>query len=256
VKNAAVLLNADELILSGEVHFPDECKSPQPAVCICHGIPAAAYNPNERGGYTELAARFCQAGFVAMTFNFRGCGPSQGNIDMVGWTHDLTAAIDFLDLLPEVDSRKICLLGSSGGAAVSVCVAATDRRVAAVALLACPAEFDFLHAGFTPESIIGQFRSIGIIKDEGFPQSVDDWLDGFRKSAPIKYVDKIAPRPLLIIHGDVDETVPVEHAEKLYARAGNPKEKVIIPGGAHRLRLDERAVSAALNWLKARAGIA
>jgi alpha/beta superfamily hydrolase len=84
------------------------------------------HNPDEKGGYPELAARFCEAGFVAMVFNFRGCGPSQGNIDMVGWTHDLAAAVDFLNMLPEVDKSRICLLGSSGGAAISVYVAAND----------------------------------------------------------------------------------------------------------------------------------
>jgi fermentation-respiration switch protein FrsA (DUF1100 family) len=249
MKNASVLLTADELMLSGEVFFPSDCNQPRPAVCICHGIPAVPYNPAERGGYPELAARFCQAGFIALIFNFRGCGPSQGNIDLPGWTSDLAAAMDFLDMLPEVDKRRIALLGSSAGAAVSVYTAAHDKRIAAVALLACPAEFDFLHAGFTTGSIIEQFRAIGIIRDAGFPPSVEKWFDGFRQVRPLDCVDKIAPRPLLIIHGDRDETVPVGHAERLYAAAGDPKEKLIIPGGVHRLRMDERAVAAAQEWL-------
>jgi putative redox protein len=250
MKNATVLLSADELILSGEVYFPDDCGQPRPAVCISHGIPAVPYNPSERGGYPDLAAKFCEAGFVSLIFNFRGCGPSQGNIDMVGWTHDLTAAVDFLHMLPEVDMKKIYLLGSSGGAAVSVCVAAKDSRVAAVGLLACPAEFDFLQIGFSPESIVEQFRSIGIIRDADFPQSMEEWLSGFKQVTPLHYVDKIAPRPLLIIHGDRDETVPFDHAERLYLQAGEPKKMTIIPGGGHRLRLDARAVDVSLGWLR------
>ncbi len=249
MKNASVLLSADELMLSGEVNFPDDCSQPRPAVCICHGIPAVPYNPAERGGYPELAAKFCEAGFISLVFNFRGCGPSQGNIDMLGWTHDLAAAVEFLNMLPEVDKKRIFLLGSSGGAAVSVYVAASDPRIAAVALLACPAEFDFLHAAFTKVSIIEQFRSIGIIKDADFPPSVEEWLDDFEQVAPLQYIDKIAPRPLLIVHGDRDETVPVDHAERLFQKAGEPKQKVIITGGVHRLRLDEHAVDVSLRWL-------
>jgi dipeptidyl aminopeptidase/acylaminoacyl peptidase len=249
MKNANVILSADELILSGEVYFPDDCTRQYPAVCICHGIPAVPYNPDEKGGYGELAARFCQAGFVALVFNFRGAGPSQGNIDMVGWTHDLTAAIDFLNMLLEVDKKKICLLGSSGGAAVSVYVAAHDPRISAVATFACPAEFNFMTGGFSADSMISRFREIGIIKDEGFPQSVEKWLEGFQVVMPLSHIEKIAPRPLLLVHGDQDETVPVEHARRLYEKAGDPKSLIVIPGAGHRLRHDERAVDATLDWM-------
>jgi uncharacterized protein len=249
MRNAAVILSSDDLMLSGEVYMPDECGTTFPAVCLCHGIPAVTYNPNEKGGYPELATRFCEAGFVALAFNFRGAGPSQGNIDMVGWTHDLMAAVEFLNMLPEVDKGRICLLGSSGGAAVSVFVAAKDPRIHAIATLACPAEFDFMAAGYTVDSLIKSFREIGIIKDPDFPPSADKWLENFKTVSPVNYIDKISPRPLLLIHGDKDDTVPVEHAGRLYDRAGEPKEMTIISGAGHRLRLDERATKVALDWL-------
>ncbi|MBN1376408.1 MAG: alpha/beta fold hydrolase [Dehalococcoidia bacterium] len=251
MRNAAVILNSDDLMLSGEVYMPDDCERSYPAVCLCHGIPAVPYDPNERGGYPEMAARFCNAGFVALAFNFRGAGPSQGNIDMLGWTEDLASALEFLDMLPEVDKNRICLLGSSGGAAISVYVAARDPRVYAVATLACPAEFDFMSAGYTVDSMINSFREIGTIKDPDFPPSTGEWLEGFKTVSPIDYIDKISPRPLLIIHGDKDETVPVKHAGRLYDKAGSPKEMTILSGAGHRLRLDERAVKAALDWLTA-----
>jgi uncharacterized protein len=249
MKNAAVILNSDDLMLSGEVYIPNERNKSFPAVCLCHGIPAVPYDPNEKNGYSELAARFCRAGFVALIFNFRGAGPSQGNIDMVGWTHDLASAIEFLDMLPEVDKKKICLLGSSGGAAVSIYSAAFNPKVAAVVTLACPAEFNFWGNEFSPQKLVDRFREIGIIKDPGFPPSIDEWLQGFETIKPIDYVDKIAPRPLLLIHGDKDEVVPVDHVNRLYAKAGQPKEVVILEGGVHRLRNDERAVDKALKWL-------
>ncbi len=249
MRNSSVILCADELIIAGEVYVPEDSEKTYPAICICHGIPARPYNPDEKGGYPELAARFCQDGWVAMVLNFRGCGPSQGNIDMVGWTHDLAAAVDFLNMLPEVDKSKICLMGSSGGAAVSVYVAAHDPRIRAVATLACPAEFDFLAAGYSVESLIRSFHEIGIIKDPAFPPSLEKWLEGFKAIAPIKFIKKISPRPLLLLHGDKDETVPVSHVERLFAEAGEPKQMVIVPGAGHRLRHDERALEVAVKWL-------
>jgi len=161
----------------------------------------------------------------------------------------LTAAIDFLAMLPEVNKNRICLLGSSGGAATCVYAAARDKRVHAVATLACPAEFDFMAGGQTADSLISRFREIGIIKDADFPPSIEKWLDGFKTVSPIEYIAKISPKPLLLIQGDQDDVVPVAHAEKLFQCAGQPKELVVLPGAGHRLRQDERAINAAMKWL-------
>jgi fermentation-respiration switch protein FrsA (DUF1100 family) len=49
--------------------------------------------------------------------------------------------------------------------------------------------------------------------------------------------------------------VPVEHAYRLYEKAGEPKELVIIPDAGHRLRLEEKAITTALDWLKAKSTI-
>ena len=59
-------------------------------------------------------------------------------------------------------------------------------------------------------------------------------------------VNTISSRQLSIKE---DETVPVEQADRLYVEAGEPKQKVILPGAGHRLRQDERAVTTAMKWL-------
>jgi pimeloyl-ACP methyl ester carboxylesterase len=43
----------------------------------------------------------------------------------------------------------------------------------------------------------------------------------------------IAPIPLLIVHGDEDQFFPVDHAERIYAAANEPKELWIVPGFGH-----------------------
>jgi len=244
-------LTVDNLRLPGEVHFPETVRQPCPALCLCHGIPSGQPASSGDTGYPGLAERFCAAGFITMIFNFRGAHGAEGNLDMLGWNRDLKAAIDYLTSLQEVDKSRLCLLGSSAGAAVIVYVAATDPRVYSLVTLACPADFSFLSNRQQAKATIDRFRSIGLIRDKVFPPSVDEWLDGFSTVSPLRWIDKISPRPLLLIHGEKDDLVPVEHAHQLFERAGEPKKLVIIPGAGHRLRLEEKAINTALDWLKA-----
>ncbi len=245
-------LTIDNLRLPGEVYLPETSKRPCPALCLCHGIPSGQPGSSGDKGYPGLAERFCAAGFVTLIFNFRGAGQAQGNLDMMGWTRDLKAAIDYLISLYEVDKSRLCLLGSSAGAAVSVYVAANDPRVSSLVTFACPAEFGFLTDKQRAKATIDHFRSIGVIRDKDFPPSADEWLDSFNTVSPLHWIGRISTRPLLLIHGDKDDLVPVEHAHRLYKHAGEPKELVIIPDAGHRLRLEEKAITTALDWLKAK----
>jgi pimeloyl-ACP methyl ester carboxylesterase len=50
---------------------------------------------------------------------------------------------------------------------------------------------------------------------------------------PADAAARIAPTPVLIVHGDQDSFFPVDHAEQLYAAARDPKDLWIIPGMGH-----------------------
>jgi dipeptidyl aminopeptidase/acylaminoacyl peptidase len=244
-----IRLQADGLQLAGELHIPSMGKV-HPALCVCHGIPAAPPDPTDRG-YPLLAQRFCHAGFITLIFNFRGTGKSEGNLDILGWSHDLHAALDFLYNLKETDKSHFCLLGFSGGAAVSIYTAAHDPRISSVVTCACPADFRSLPERETPLDAIQRFRQIGAIRDRDFPPSIEEWQIGFDTITPINWVDKISPRPLLLVHGDADELIPLEHAYKLYQKAGEPKELKIIPGARHKMRLEKAAMDFVLDCLRA-----
>jgi len=242
-----VALKVDDINIAGQLYLP-EGDMPYHTVCTCHGIPAGIPDPNDRG-YASLAEQLCSNGFAALIFNFRGTGASGGNLDMLGWTRDLGAVIDYLCALPEVDKSRLSLLGFSGGAAASVYVAAEDERVSSVVACACPAEFG-LWTRDEPQSLIEHFRDIGAVRDNDFPPSPRRWLDGFKIVKPIGYVARISPRPLLIVHGSGDETVSVDDAHRLYAKAGEPKKLAIVEGAGHRLRHSEEAMAIVLDWLK------
>jgi putative redox protein len=59
---------------------------------------------------------------------------------------------------------------------------------------------------------------------------------------------RFAPRPLLVMHGEEDESVPVADSRDL-ARAHGTAELRIVPGAGHRLRHDPRAIAVLLGWL-------
>jgi len=247
-----VVLEVDGIKLAGQLYLPGEGnQTPYPTICVCHGIPARLPDPSDRG-YPLLAEKICGEGFVVLIFNFRGCGFSGGNLDILGWTRDLKVAIDYLWALPQVDRSHLSLLGFSGGAAVSIYVAAQDKRVSSLVACACPAEFTFLTEADEPQSIVEHFRSIGTIRDKDFPPSIEEWLNGFRLVSPIRYIAEIAPRPLLLVHGRQDGVVAVAHAYKLYDRAGEPKQIIIVDGAEHRLRQNDMAMAIAIDWLKSR----
>lgn len=247
-------LKIEAIAINGRLFLPD-AKAPYSTVCVCHGIPAGnPPDPND-GGYPLLAERICAYGFAVLIFNFRGTGISGGNMDLLGWTRDLKGIIDYICSLPEIDKKHIGLLGFSGGAAVSIYVAARDSRVSSVAACACPADFSLLIGSNKPESYVDHYRKIGAIRDEDFPKSAALWLDGFRRIRPVDGVGRIAPRPLLIIHSRDDETVPVSHAHSLYEKAGEPKQLIELDGAGHKLRHDMRVLDTFLQWFKPLAGV-
>jgi alpha/beta superfamily hydrolase len=240
------MLQVDGINIAGRLDVPGS-DIPYPTVCICHGIPSGTTDPGD-GGYPVLAERLCREGFTTFIFNFRGSRNSGGNFDINGWIRDLQAVIDYLWNQPEVERRQLALLGYSAGAAVSIHVASQDKRIYAIASCACPAELSFIVKD--PQQLMQYFRNIGIIRDADFPASIEEWLEGFRTVNAIRDISKLAPRPLLLVHGTQDDLVNVDKAHRLYSAAGEPKQLVLIEGAGHRLRREERAVRAVLEWLK------
>ncbi|UCD08546.1 MAG: alpha/beta fold hydrolase [Dehalococcoidales bacterium] len=238
MKFANIVLNVDEIDITGRLYIPDDDRTVFPTVCICHGIPSGnPANPDD-GGYPLLAEQVCSRGYAVFIFNFGGAGTSGGNLDMMGWTRDLDAVINYLYDRPEIGTSFFVLLGFSAGAAVSVYTAAHDSRVTAVIACSCPAEFGFLD----PESALERFRRIGTIRDKNFPESVSAWAEGFRKVSPIDCIQNISPRPVVIIHGEEDNVVPISHAHRLIDRSGEPRSLFNVPGAGHKLRNNEQAL--------------
>ncbi len=243
-------LTVDALKIRGQLYLPEDAFPPYPAVILCHGVPSGTVDPTD-GGYPLLASTLSEEGFTVYTFRFRGTGESEGNFDVLGWARDLTAAIEALFQQPEIDKKRVALVGFSAGAAVSLFVAAKDQRVAAVAACASPADFSAISESTNPQITLHYFRKVGIIRDPAYPPSMQEWLSGFRSVNALKAIPAISPRPVLLIHSSQDPVVPLSNSERLYEAAGEPRQIIIIEGSEHRLRRNELAVDSLIYWLKA-----
>ena len=243
-------IRVDGFKLTGEIHYPENAAGALPTLCICHGIPAGSAPAPDDPGYPGLAGWFARKGFLTCIFNFRGCGGSEGNLDLMDWTQDLDGVLDHLSRLDGIDRSRLCVMGFSGGAATAAWVAARNERVRFLVLCACPAEFSIGGLGRTPEQFLDQCRKAGTIRDPAFPPSLKEWARHFSEVSPVRCIDRISPRPLLIVHGTEDETIDPAHAARLFEKAREPKELLMIPGGEHRLRNNRTAMDAVLGWLQ------
>jgi uncharacterized protein len=241
------ILPIEGFSLVGQLYLPDLDRK-YPLVCLCHGAPPGAPPPPDDGGYPELAEILCRRGLAVYWFNFRGSRDSGGNYDLLGWTRDLQIVLDYLWGLDSLDKSRLSLVGFSAGAAVAIYVASLDPRVSRVVACSSPAEFK-PGPGDSWQSWVDHFREIGAIRDDDFPSSVEQWAADCQRINPIRHIAAVSPRPLLIIHGNMDSNVPVENAHRLYERARPPKQLVIIDGAGHRLRRDQRVIDTIVSWL-------
>jgi uncharacterized protein len=243
------------LTVRGSLALPS-LQAPWPLVVLCHGIPSGAPPAQGEPGYDQLALRITEMGAAACWFNFRGTGASDGNFSLPAWVEDLEALLRALESRREpfqyCDPARTALMGFSGGGAVSVISASRHKELRAVTTLSAPSDFTRLINRVGMPAFITHAHSIGIIRDSGFPPSQEEYYDEMLACRPLDFIGKIAPVPLLIIHGDKDDVVPVAEAERLFRAAGEPKELYIVEGGGHRLRLNEEALTRVLTWTKER----
>lgn len=214
---------------------------------MCHGFPTGPIDARHSAvTFPQFVDRVAsEMNWTGLTFTFRGCGASDGDFSLQGWVDDLRAAIDFVE--EEAAPSGIWIIGASTGGSLAVCVAADDPRVHGLALLAARADFDDWAA--QPRRFLEHAREIGAIRRPGFPPAFDEWSRELRRFRPTNAARRFAPRPLLLVHGDDDESVPVADS-RVIAEAHGSAELRIITGAGHRLRHDPRAIAVLMGWLE------
>jgi fermentation-respiration switch protein FrsA (DUF1100 family) len=275
----AITFLSDGLRLSGAVHVPDDCRPGErrPAVIMMHGFGA-----NKNGGPEWLCRQLASWGYVALRFDFRGCGDSEGlrgRVIPAEEVADARNAVSYMATRTDVDAGAIALCGSSLGGGVAVQAAAIDTRVAAVIVENGVAHGErMIRSMHTPESwskflallddarahtgavkMIHRFDifempkalQVNLTSNGSLMQFTADTALGFFMFRPEEFAEKIAPRPILILHSARDRVTTYEEAFSLVRRAKPPVELHLLDGTDHFMfvNADPRVTLTLRNWL-------
>jgi hypothetical protein len=256
---------SDGLKLSAVLHVPDKRRADDhlPAFLVLHGFVGS-----KDESHAEIQARMLEEmGYAALRFDFRCCGESEGERAQVrcfDQVADTKNALSFLATRPEIDAARIGVIGHSFGAAVAVYTAGIDSRVACV-VSSCgwgDGERKFRGQHPTPEAWA---RFTGLL-EEGRRQKAETgkskWISRFdavpipehlRKNLSPKaimeipvetawsmynfraedVVADITPRPILFLHTANDTITPTEQSIRMFEKAGQPAELILITGTSH-----------------------
>ena len=238
---------AGGLKLAGHLALPESRRiRALPSVVLCPGFPSSA---NGGAGAAEriysLADRIAQnMEWAALVLNYRGCGASEGDFSLDGWTDDVRSAVDYLRGLEQVEG--VWLAGFGVGGALAAHVAQDDSRVRGVATMGAPV--DFSHWGLDASGVVEYARSLGIISTAGYPDSVESWAKAAQSIRVDRCAAEIAPRPMLVLHGSNDREVSPLDARAIAEAHGDAGFR-IISGADHRLHSDPRCIAILLGWL-------
>ena len=179
----------------------------------------------------ELIARHVRAGYDVLTFDMRAHGESGSDRFTLGWKErdDVRSAVDFV-MRRGIPSGRIGLWAQSLGTASALLAAPELPEVAAVVTDSAFADARLLiDSELQLRTGLPQVFSPGMTLVGGRLFGID--LDAI---PPEKAVARIAPRPILFIHGDADTRIPLEHSRRLLAAAhSRAAELWIVPGAGH-----------------------
>jgi alpha-beta hydrolase superfamily lysophospholipase len=232
------------------------------------------------GGYTylktlvlpDIAKALNSAGYVALLFDYRGFGDSEGprwRLIPREQVADARAALTFLADQPNVDAQRLMMVGVSLGGANAIAAAAIDTRIGAVAAIASPGDGErwlrSLRRYWEWDKFLGDLaedRSRRVRSGESsrvhpldivlpdpesslfleriygeFPQMHCDLpletADALIEFRPEVDIARIAPRPLLLVHGTADRLVPPDESRHLFDAAREPRQLELLPGVGH-----------------------
>lgn len=199
--------SADGTLLHGWF-MPAKSKTPLGTVVFSHG------NTGSLGHHLGFVVWLVEAGYHVMMYDYRGFGKSGGVVDRRGMVDDVKAAFAHVAKRPGVDSKRLVSYGHSLGGAKSVAALGETpvRGLRAVII----------------DGAFASYRAMALVMGGQLGESlVTDEL------APVEYVKKLSPVPLLVIHGARDEVVPVAQGRQLFQTARQPKTLFEVRAGRH-----------------------
>jgi len=168
-------------------------------------------------------------GFDLLAFDARHHGRSDEDdySSMLKVSQDVRAAVDFALTQPGVDASRVAVVGLSIGGAGTIHAAAYDRRIRAVSTAGAFAD---------PRDAMVPPARWSVLLRPALPLAFRfiEWRIGarFAEIAPEAVIARAAAR-FLLVHGDADAVVPVEHGRRLARAAGERAQLWVMAGRGH-----------------------
>jgi hypothetical protein len=183
-----------------------------PLLLLFHG------NGEIASDYDDLAQIYGQVGLSLLVADYRGYGKSDGTPTASALLDDALVLYRLLvDVVSErgLNPSRVIIMGRSlGSAAALEIVTGADGGVSGL----------IIESGFA--------SALGLIERLGgpLPHTLQGGVSGFDNAVKMEKVQI----PTLIIHGEADQIIPVEHGKTLFDHCrARDKRLVIIPGAGH-----------------------
>lgn len=212
--------------LAYSLWLPDRLRA---GIVILHGAGSC------KESHYDFARKALALGFASLSFDQRGHGASEGPMDSRA-VQDVASMATLLRDAAGDPELPIALRGSSMGGLLAILAAAQAGAGAIVAI--CPA---------TPEGLRRGLNAGAFSFEADVPA-----LDALLASVDLHATVAQLQAPLLLLHAEGDEQVPVEHSRELAAHMGHPDSRLIaVPGGHHRsVQHDDELQAVSLHWLE------
>jgi uncharacterized protein len=215
---------------------------------------SSALLPAEYRPFRDIADTLTRRGIAVLRLDDRGVGGSDAGPAMAtsaDFADDVRAAVAWLRARPEIDPARVGLVGHSEGGIIAPLVAAADRRVRAVVLLAgtasrgrliADAQIRAFFAGDTSISAPRRDSMLALaLRQADSAYAAPGWLHWFADYDPLPTARRVTA-PTLILQGETDRQVPASEATKLVTAmrtAGNRRVTVRTFPRLNHLLLDD-----------------
>lgn len=217
MREQPVVIEVENQQLVGMLHLPERSEL-TPGVLFLHGFTG---NKSEgRRLFVRQARRLAQVGIASLRIDFRGSGDSAGDsaeLTVSSERADALAALDYLARRPEIDSKRLAVLGMSLGGMIAAFTLGA-RRELKTGVLWNPVAFpkQVRDRRMTPESE-AELRERGVIDDGGWAIGAE-FMEEMGNADPLRAISGVKA-PILVIGSTADEIVPHSHAEAYHATA-------------------------------------
>jgi len=235
--------------LMGILHLP-EGKRKWPLVIICSGFGGTKTSIKK----IRLARLLEKNKIASFRFDFEGCGDSEGNFEKIivkRQVSDLEAAMEWVLKQKNVDKNKIALVGSSLGAVI-VALFVAQTKFPAKTLVFWSQAFDqekLLPHWYTKNDL-RKWRKQGCFIRKEEKIGISYLKENVKRDySPILSNISI---PILIIHGQKDDRVPIKFSRQLAKDYENIK-LTELPKADHKFEnyyIQKRLIQDTVRWLK------